>query len=66
MESDTEDSAVQGSKDKEIVLISKVSRKKKGIQKKKLRDTQCESFINTVTEEFTSSKYIPTKSHINC
>ena len=29
MESDTEDSAVQGSKDKEIVLISKVSRKKK-------------------------------------
>ena len=29
MESDTEDSAVQGSKDKEIVLISKASRKKK-------------------------------------
>ena len=37
MESDTEGSTIQGSKDREIKLISrKVSKKTKGIQKKKL------------------------------
>ena len=36
MEGDTEDSTASGSKDREIELISrKVSRKRKGIQKKK-------------------------------
>ena len=41
MEGDKEDSTVQGSKDRDIELISrKVSRKGKGIQKKKLSDTQ--------------------------
>ena len=42
MEGEKEDSTVQGSKDREIELISRqVSRKGKGIQKKKLSDTQC-------------------------
>ena len=59
MEGDTEDSTVQGSKDREIKLISrKASRKIKGIQKKKLSDTKCESNINTVTEELVSSENI--------
>ena len=56
MESDTEDSTVQCSKDREIELISrKVSRKRKGIQKMILSDTQCESNINTAPEELVSS-----------
>ena len=54
-EDDTEDSTVQGSKDREMELISrKVQRKRKGIQKKKLSDTQCESNINTVGKELVS------------
>ena len=62
MEGDTEDSPVQDSKDKEIQLISrKVSRKGKDIQKKKLRDTQFESNINTVAEELASSESIASK-----
>ena len=62
MEGDTEDSPVQGLKDKEIQLISrKLSRKGKGIQKKKLRDTQFESNINTVAEELASSESIASK-----
>ena len=49
MKGDTEDSTVQGSKDREIELINrKISRKRKVIQIKKLSDTQCESNINTV------------------
>ena len=60
MEGDKEDSTVQGSKDREIELISKkVSRKGKVIQKKKLSDTQRESNINTVAEELVSSQNIP-------
>ena len=60
MEGDKEDSTVQGSKDRDIELISrKVSRKGKGIQKKKLSDTQRESNINTVAEELVSSQNIP-------
>ena len=56
MEGDTEDSTVQCSKDREIELISrKVSRKRKGIQKMILSDTQCESNINTAPEELVSS-----------
>ena len=43
---DTEDSIAQGSKDREIELISrKVSKKRKGIQLNKLSDTQCESTV---------------------
>ena len=62
MEGDTEDSPVQDSKDKEIQLTSrKVSRKGKDIQKKKLRDTQFESNINTVAEELASSESIASK-----
>ena len=59
MQGDAEDSTVQGSKNRETELISrKVSRKSKVIQKKKLSDTQCESNINTVTEELASSENI--------
>ena len=44
----------------EIELISrKVSRKDKGIQRKKLSDTLCESNINTVAEGLVSSENIP-------
>ena len=51
LEGDKEDSTVQGSRDREIELISrKVSTKRTCIQKKKLSDTQCESNINTVAE----------------
>ena len=57
MEGDAEDSTVQGSKDREIDLISrKVSRKRKDIEKKKLSDTQCEN--NIVAEDFVSSENI--------
>ena len=59
MEGDTEDSTVQGPKDREIELISKkVSRKGKGIPKKKLSDTQWGSNISTVAEELASSENI--------
>ena len=59
MEGDAEDSTVQGSKDREIDLISrKVSRKRKDIEKKKLSDTQCENDINIVAEDFVSSENI--------
>ena len=52
MEGGSEDLTVQGSKDREIPLISrKVCRKIKGVQMKRLIDAQCESYINTVTEE---------------
>ena len=56
MEGEKEDSTVQGSKDREI------SRKGKGVQKKKLSDTQCESNINTVAEGFVSSENITSLS----
>ena len=57
IEGDTEDLTVQGLKDREIDLISrKVSRRRKGIQKKKLSHTQCESNINTIFEELVSSE----------
>ena len=57
MEGDAEDSTVQGSKDREIDLISrKVSRKRKDIEKKKLSDIQCEN--NIVAEDFVSSENI--------
>ena len=63
MEDEKEDSTVQGSKDREMELISRqVSRKGKGIQKKKLSDTQCESNINTVAEGLVSSKNITSLS----
>ena len=43
---------------REIELVSrKVSRKRKGIQQKKLRDTQCESTV----EELPASENIATK-----
>ena len=60
MEGDTEDSTVQCSKDTEIELISKKFwwKIKKGVQIKKLIDTQCESNINTVAEELVSSENI--------
>ena len=46
---------------KKIELISReVSRKRKGIQKKKLSDTQCESNINTVADELATSENIDT------
>ena len=46
---------------KKIELISReVSRKRKGIQKKKLSDTQCESNINTVADELATSENIAT------
>ena len=44
-------------KTKKIELISKVSRKRKGIQQKKLSDTQCESTV----EELRVSENIATK-----
>ena len=57
MEDDKEDSTVQGSKDREIALVStKVSRKGKGIQKKKFSDTQCESNINTLLKNLSHHK----------
>ena len=63
MEVEKEDSTVQGSKDREIELISRqVSRKGKGIQKKKLSDTLCESNINTVAEGLVSSENITSSS----
>ena len=63
MEGEKEDSTVQGSKDREIELISRqVSRKGKGIQKKKLSDTLCESNINTVAEGLVSSENITSSS----
>ena len=47
----------------EIELISrKVSRKDKGIQRKKLSDTLCESNINTVAEGLVSSENITSSS----
>ena len=55
MERDTENSIVQGSKD---------SRKGKGIQKKKLSDTQCKSNINAVAEDFISSENIHNYNHL--
>ena len=49
MEDNTEDLTVQSSKDRQIELTGrKVLRKRNGIQKKKLSDTQCECNINTV------------------
>ena len=52
MEGDEEDFTVQSSKDRGIELISREdSRKRKGVQKKKLVDTQYESNIITVAEE---------------
>ena len=63
MEGEKEDSTVQGSKDREMELISRqVSRKGKGIQKKKLSDTLCESNINTVAEGLVSSENITSSS----
>ena len=59
MVGDAEDSTVQGSKDREIELISrKVSKKRKGIQKRKLSARQCESSINTVAGQLASSENI--------
>ena len=59
MESNTEDSAVQGSKYGEIDLISgKVWGKRKGVQEKKLIDKKCEGITNTVAEELASSENI--------
>ena len=59
MQGDAEDSTVQDSKNRETeLIIRKVSRKSKVIQKKKLSDTQCESYVNTVTEELASSENI--------
>ena len=52
MERDTENSTVQGSK------------KGKGIQKKKLSDTQCKSNINAVAEDFISSENIHNYNHL--
>ena len=57
MEGDTEDATVQGSKDKDIELITrKVTRKRKGIYKKKLSDALCESNIKTIAEELVLSE----------
>ena len=61
LEGDTEDTTVQYSIDREIKLRSRkiwIKREKKGIQKKKLSDTQYKSNINTVTEELVSSENI--------
>ena len=59
---DTEDSTVQGLRDREIDIISKKSLKKnktKGVQKKKLIDIQCKNNINTiVAKELVSSENI--------
>ena len=49
MEGDTDDSTVQGSKDREIL---------KGIQRKTLIDTECENNINTGAEELVSSENV--------
>ena len=40
------------------MISRKVSRRRKGIQKKKLSHTQCESNINFVFEELVSSENI--------
>ena len=58
----TEDSTVQGLRDREIDIISKKSLKKnktKGVQKKKLIDIQFKNNINTiVAKELVSSENI--------
>ena len=46
------------------MISGKVSRKRKGIQKKKLSDTQRESNINTVAEELVSSEDIASSSEL--
>ena len=57
MESDAEDSSLRGSKDRKIEMISrKVSRRRKGIQKKKLSDTQFDGNVTTVAKELVSSE----------
>ena len=54
MEGDTEDSPVQGSKDRKIELMKETvwrKIKRKCVQKNKLIDTLCENKINTVAKE---------------
>ena len=54
----TQDSTAQGLKDRKIEFtVREVSRKRKGIQQKKLSDTQCESTV----EELCTSENIATK-----
>ena len=48
---------IQGSKEREIDLIS-LKKNEKDVQKKKLTDTQVESNFATVAEELVSSEYI--------
>ena len=62
MEGDTEDSTVQVWKYKENRVDKQrcLKEKRKGIQKKKLSDTQCESNINTVADELATSENIAT------
>ena len=58
MEGDTEYSTVQGSKDRNRINKKQKLKKskRKGVQKKKLIDTQFESNINTVAEELVLSE----------
>ena len=61
MKTNTEDLTVQGSKDRDIILIfmfRKVCRKRKGVQERRWIDKQCEININTVAEELASSENI--------
>ena len=61
MKTNTEDLTVQGSKDRDIILIfmfRKVCRKRKGVQERRQIDKQCEININTVAEELVSSENI--------
>ena len=61
MKTNTEDLTVQGSKDRDIILIfmfRKVGRKRKGVQERRQIDKQCEININTVAEELVSSENI--------
>ena len=61
MKTNTEDLTVQGSKDRDIILIfmfRKVVRKRKGVQERRQIDKQCEININTVAEELISSENI--------
>ena len=54
MEGESKDSTVYGSRLRNRVdkCICLEKSKRKGVQKKKLIDTQCESDVNTVAEEF--------------
>ena len=57
MESEAEDSSLRGSKDRKIEMISrKVSRRRKGIQKKKLSDTQFDGMLLLLLKNLSHQK----------